>query len=149
MFLFFFVKEPFLPGETDLNQLVKIFDLFGTPNEINWPNAKQLPDYVEFKPVLPKPLKMVFSAVNNDTIFVLESMLQLNPSRRCNCTEALKMPYFSNAPGPTPCEQLPHPMSILEKIKSKSDAIAKNGANGKRKHSDENLGFILYLKIYS
>jgi len=57
------------------------------------------------------------------------------------------MPYFSNAPGPTPCEQLPHPMSILEKIKNKSDALAKNGANGKRKHSDENLGFILYSYI--
>lgn len=50
------------------------------------------------------------------------------------------MPYFCNAPGPTPCENLPHPTSILEKIKNKSDAI-KNGTMGKRKHSDENIGF--------
>jgi hypothetical protein len=28
-------KEPLLPGDSDLNQLVKIFDLFGTPNETN------------------------------------------------------------------------------------------------------------------
>jgi hypothetical protein len=32
-----FLKEPLLPGETDLNQLVKIFELFGTPNDTNWP----------------------------------------------------------------------------------------------------------------
>jgi hypothetical protein len=51
------------------------------------------------------------------------------------------MPYFSNPPGPTPSELLPHPTSILEKIKNKSDALAKNGAMGKRKHSDENIGF--------
>lgn len=133
-------REPLLPGETDLNQLVRIFDLFGTPNETNWPRVKSLPDYVEFKPVGPRPLKSVFIAVNNDTIVLLDSLLQLNPSKRCNCTEALKMPYFSNAPGPTPSELLPHPTSILEKIKNKSDALAKNGSMGKRKHSDENIG---------
>lgn len=44
------------------------------------------------------------------------------------------MTYFSNKPGPTPCEQLPHPTSILEKIKNKSAAM------NKRKHSDENIG---------
>ncbi len=33
----YFSKEPFLPGESDLNQLVRIFDIFGTPTEDNWP----------------------------------------------------------------------------------------------------------------
>ena len=66
---------------------MRIFDLFGTPNDQNWPQVKSLPDYVDFKPVQQKPLKFVFSAVNNDTISVLDSMLQLNPSKRCTCTE--------------------------------------------------------------
>lgn len=129
-------REPLLPGETDLNQLVKIFELFGTPNDTNWPNVRQLPDYVDFKPVSSKPLKMIFSAINVDNIHVLGMMLQLCPSRRCTCTEALKLPYFSNHPGPTPCEDLPHPLSILEKIKNKSDALRNN--TSKRKHSEDN-----------
>lgn len=129
-------REPLLPGETDLNQLVKIFELFGTPNDQNWPKVKTLPDYVDFKPVQARPLKMIFSAVNNDCIQVLGHMLQLCPTNRCTCTEALKLPYFSNSPGPTKCEELPHPLSILEKIKNKSDQIRTNGS--KRKHSDDN-----------
>jgi len=137
-------REPLLPGETDLNQLVKIFELFGTPNENNWPKVKTLPDYVDFKPVSAKPLKMIFSAVNNDTIIVLDNMLQLCPSKRCTCTEALKLPYFSNYPGPTACEDLPHPLSILEKIKNKSDMLRNNA--GKRKHSDDNSA--LKKKLY-
>ena len=55
------------------------------------------------------------------------------------------MPYFSNAPGPTPSEELPHPKSILEKIKNKSDAINKSNL-AKRKLSDENAGKFIEKK---
>ncbi|CAF0761502.1 unnamed protein product [Brachionus calyciflorus] len=128
-------RDPLLPGSTDLDQLVKIFDLFGTPNETNWPNAKLLPDFVEFKPCYAKPLKMIFSAVTPDVIFVLDHMLQLNPLKRTTCKDALTLPYFSNAPGPTPPESLPQPQSVIDRIKNKSDALARNPS--KRKLSDE------------
>ncbi len=89
---------------------------------------------------------MVFSAVNNDTIQVLDRMLQLCPYNRCTCTEALKMPFFSNSPGPTRGEDLPHPMSILEKLKNKSDMLRTNAS--KRKHSEDNSGnFFVDIKI--
>merc|ERR1712127_1101465 len=127
-------RDAFLTGETDLNQLVRIFDLFGTPNENNWPDVKTLPDYVEFKPQYPKPLKIMFSAASNDVLNVLDSMLTLNPSKRCTCREALMMPYFSNAPGPTPIAELPAPTSIAEQ--AKKDAAK----NVKRKTADEASG---------
>lgn len=31
------LRVPFLPGESDLDQLTRIFQVFGTPNEQNWP----------------------------------------------------------------------------------------------------------------
>jgi cyclin-dependent kinase 7 len=31
------IRVPFLPGESDLNQLERIFDVFGTPTDTNWP----------------------------------------------------------------------------------------------------------------
>jgi hypothetical protein len=46
------------------------------------------------------------------------------------------MPYFSNAPGPTPCEELPQPLSVMEQIKNISD----NSRNTKRKLSEETSG---------
>ena len=34
------VKTPLFPGESDLDQLDKIFQLFGTPTEEHWPVRK-------------------------------------------------------------------------------------------------------------
>ncbi len=48
------------------------------------------------------------------------------------------MPYFSNAPGPTPISELPQPATIAEQIKNKSDALKANA--GKRKLTDETSG---------
>lgn len=31
------LRLPFLPGESDLDQLTKIFQALGTPNETTWP----------------------------------------------------------------------------------------------------------------
>lgn len=31
------LRVPFLPGESDLDQLSRIFQVFGTPNEETWP----------------------------------------------------------------------------------------------------------------
>lgn len=31
------LRVPFLPGESDLDQLSRIFQVFGTPTEENWP----------------------------------------------------------------------------------------------------------------
>ena len=50
-------------------------------------DSKLLPDYVDFKPSYAKPLRIMFSAASVDTLFVLEAMLQLGPSRRCTCKE--------------------------------------------------------------
>jgi len=34
------MKTPLFPGESDLDQLDKIFQLFGTPTEVIWPVRK-------------------------------------------------------------------------------------------------------------
>ena len=36
------LKAPFLPGETDLDQLSRIMTALGTPNENNWPVSLQV-----------------------------------------------------------------------------------------------------------
>jgi cyclin-dependent kinase 7 len=121
-----------MPGESDLNQLVRIFDIFGTPNDENWPDAKLLPDYVEFKPIVQKPLKLIFTAATPDIIAVLDSMLALNPIKRCTTSEALQMEYFKRAPGPTPCEELP-----LPKHHQTENATHRSDGLSKRKLSDD------------
>lgn len=106
------LRVPFLPGESDLDQLTKIFQVFGNPTEDNWPGSKSLLDYVEFKPFVPVPLKHIFTAAADDLLDVISALLVLDPIKRKDCAEVLKMPFFSNKPAPSYGSKLPLPQSI-------------------------------------
>lgn len=66
-----------------------------------------LPDYVEFQYRPPTPFKQLFSAASEDAIDLLSQLLKFNPSARSTASEALKHPYFTNPPAPTPPHLLP------------------------------------------
>lgn len=123
------LRLPFLPGESDLDQLTKIFQVFGNPTEENWPEVKNLSDYIEFKPCVPVPLKNIFIAAADDLLDVLSGLLQLNPLSRLDCTKTLQMPFFSNKPAPTISSKLPLPQNIAKReaekpsLKRKLDSI--------------------------
>lgn len=37
--------HPLFQGDSEIDQLFKIFQVLGTPNEENWPEVTNLPDY--------------------------------------------------------------------------------------------------------
>lgn len=106
------LRVPFLPGESDLDQLTRIFQVFGNPTIENWPGVKTLTDYIEFKPFPPVPLNHIFTAAGDDLLDVISGLLVLNPLKRKNCTTTLKMPFFSNKPPPSYGTKLPLPQSV-------------------------------------
>jgi serine/threonine protein kinase len=53
-----------------------------------------LPDFIVFKPQPGTPLPHIFTAAGDDLILLLQKLLSVNPQGRCNCTEALQLPYF-------------------------------------------------------
>lgn len=106
------LRVPFFPGESDLDQLTKIFGVFGNPTEENWPGLKSLSDYIEFKPFPSIPLKNIFTAAGDDLLEVLDALLRLNPIARVDCAQCLQMAFFNNKPAPTLGPKLPLPQSI-------------------------------------
>lgn len=106
------LRVPFLPGETDLDQLTRIFQVMGTPNNETWAGVKDLSDYIEFKFQPSVPLKNIFIAAGDDLLDVIGGLLALDPLKRIQCTQALKMPFFGNKPAPTISSKLPLPQSI-------------------------------------
>lgn len=135
------LRVPFLPGDTDLNQLDKIFSVFGTPSEDLWPGVKVLPDYIQFKPYPSIPLHEIFTAAGDDLIELAESLFSLYPLKRCSATEALKMPYFSNRPPPTRGSKLPMPSTFHKQdddeprpnLKRKMMELIDNNLPGKKR----------------
>lgn len=101
------LRMPYLTGMNEIDQLGKIFHALGTPTESMWPGMTSLPNYIEFTPSTAPPLSAIFSAASEDALDLLAKLLKFNPAERPTAAEALKHPYFSNAPAPTPPEKLP------------------------------------------
>jgi len=39
------MRRALFAGDSEIDQIFKIFQVMGTPSESNWPNALKLPDY--------------------------------------------------------------------------------------------------------
>lgn len=102
------LRTPYLPGNTDVDQLDTIFRALGTPTDEDWPGMRQLPDFVEFKRY-PKPThhRDLFTAAGEEELCLLEWLLLFDPLKRPSAKQALKSKYFSSYPRPTHPSQLP------------------------------------------
>lgn len=60
-------KNPLFTGDSEIDQLYRIFRICGTPNEENWPGVTQLKNYKQsFPNWIASPLKGVISNLNLD-----------------------------------------------------------------------------------
>ena len=91
--------KPLFPGDSEIDQLFKIFRVLGTPNEESWPNVSQLPDYKDTFPHWPKrELQDIIPGLEQDGLDLLQSMLAYEPSKRISASQALEHPFFANVP---------------------------------------------------
>lgn len=88
------LMKPFLPGDSEIDQLFKIFKMLGTPSNALWPNVENFPNYkVEFPVWKPIDLKEILDA-NAHFIGLVSRMLEYNPSTRITAREGLRHEYF-------------------------------------------------------
>jgi len=99
--------KPLFPGNGEIDQIGKIFEVCGTPSEINWPGARQLPLFFEFTHNECRNLKDIFPSVPEQAIDLLQKLLALDPLNRISAQEALDHPYFKSLPAPCNPSELP------------------------------------------
>ena len=84
-------------GDSEIDQLFKIFKILGTPNEETWPNVSQLKD---FKTTFPKwgksELKEACTKLSDEGFDLISKMLVYDPLERITCEEALEHPFFDS-----------------------------------------------------
>lgn len=90
-------RSPLFPGDSEIDQLYKIFRALGTPTEDVWQGVSDLPD---FKPTFPRwspvSLRNTVPALDDVGLNLLTQMLLYEPSQRITARDALNHPYFAN-----------------------------------------------------
>uniref|UniRef100_A0A914LWH0 Protein kinase domain-containing protein n=1 Tax=Meloidogyne incognita TaxID=6306 RepID=A0A914LWH0_MELIC len=90
-------NKPLFQGDSEIDQLFRIFRILSTPTEQAWEGVTQLPDY---KPSFPKwrdyhlEQKMDLYLDKNG-LELLSKMFLYNPSDRISAKQMLKHPYFN------------------------------------------------------
>ena len=107
------IRNPYMAGGTEIEQLEKINQAIGTPTEDNWPGVSKLPNFVptaadQTVPVRDKAFyESVFPTAGPQGIDLLISMLKLDPRKRRSMKEALQHQWWRTEPKPTNKEHLP------------------------------------------
>ncbi|ETW08593.1 CMGC/CDK/CDC2 protein kinase [Aphanomyces invadans] len=93
-------KKPIFPGDSEIDQLYRIFRLLGTPDESVWPGISGLRDYAStFPKWRPQNLEDIFKPkLDSDGLDLLKKMLQYSPSERITAKDATRHPYFNDLP---------------------------------------------------
>lgn len=89
-------KQAIFPGDSELQQLLHIFKLLGTPAEEEWPGLTKLRDWHEFPNWKPQDLAKVFPKLSPEGVNLMEQMFVYDPSKRITAKDALLHPYFND-----------------------------------------------------
>ncbi|KAI1261243.1 kinase-like domain-containing protein [Xylariaceae sp. FL1019] len=105
------LRTPYLPGNTEIDQINLICQAIGTPTEENWPGVTTLPEYMAQEQVVPLRGKdhylQLFPTLGNVGIDFLMRTLALDPKERITAREMLQHEWWQKEPRPTRKDKLP------------------------------------------
>ncbi|CAH6776445.1 cyclin-dependent kinase 3 [Phodopus roborovskii] len=88
--------KPLFPGDSEIDQLFRIFRTLGTPSEAIWPGVSRMPDFQSsFPRWTRKGLEEIVPSLGPEGKDLLLHFLQYDPSQRISAKTALAHPYFS------------------------------------------------------
>ncbi|XP_067843930.1 cyclin-dependent kinase 2-like isoform X6 [Heptranchias perlo] len=97
-------RKPLFPGDSEIDQLFRIFRTLGTPNESVWPGVTQLPDYkANFPRWVRQDFNKILPNLDIDGKDLLMQMLQYDPNKRISAKVAISHRFFRDV-----TIQLPH-----------------------------------------
>ncbi len=105
------LKEPFLPGKNETEQIDLIFRTLGCPTDTLWPGWRNLPfarsmNFPNYQGINLTD-RITPSVLSEQGLALLKEMLHLDPSKRITAFKALDHPYFKEDPPANPPGQMP------------------------------------------
>lgn len=90
-------RKALFPGDSEIDEIFKIFQVLGTPTEEIWPGVTALPN---FKSTFPQWTKQKLDThvpgLDEYSSDLLHSLLQYDPALRISAKRCLQHPYFTD-----------------------------------------------------
>ncbi len=84
------LNKPLFPGDSEIGQIFKIFQIMGTPNEGIWPGVSKLPDFkITFPQWKARDLGDIVPNLGAEGLDLLSKLLEMDPEKRITIEEAL------------------------------------------------------------
>jgi cyclin-dependent kinase 1 len=89
-------KRPLFAGDSEIDELFKIFRILGTPSEAEWPGVSALQDWNNDFPVWqPLQLQRFTGGLDEAGVDMCERLLSLDPKNRLSAKECLSHHYLA------------------------------------------------------
>lgn len=95
--VFAYKRYPLFKGDSEIDELYKIFRALGSPTEEIWPGFTKMKNYKRHFPKWPAPknLYRLLKGVADIGIDMLQRVFVYNPSRRATVRQCLDHPFFA------------------------------------------------------
>jgi len=125
-----FALRPLFPGSNDIDQMFRVFQIMGNPTPENWPGVELLPDFnkVCFSALRPISLSLLIPRLGPRDVQFLESLLALDPAKRCTASDACNADYFHTQP--LPSDHFLLPCSSRTKPAAPASGAGARGTSG-------------------
>ncbi|KAK8883753.1 hypothetical protein M9Y10_042852 [Tritrichomonas musculus] len=121
-----YLGHPIFQGLSEQDQMYKIVNVLGTPNQQNWPDFGRLVSKTlyRFPPTAPTSLSSMMPNASSEAIDLMQQMLLYDPAKRPSATQALNHPFFKNSECPTktiPATSLGNPIKRPSPVPSNAN----------------------------
>uniref|UniRef100_A0A915A5Y6 Protein kinase domain-containing protein n=1 Tax=Parascaris univalens TaxID=6257 RepID=A0A915A5Y6_PARUN len=91
-------KKPLFQGDSEIDQIFRIFRIMTTPTEKTWEGISQLPDYNPAFPIwrVDTLASILNGCMSHKAVNLLRRMLVYNPAKRISAVEVLTDSYFDD-----------------------------------------------------
>jgi cyclin-dependent kinase 1 len=91
-------KRPLFQGDSEIDQLFRIFRVLKTPTDEMWPGVSQMPDFkVHFPVWTTRSLEVQMDGhLDQNGLDLLDLTLIYDPAKRISAKQALQHPYFDD-----------------------------------------------------
>lgn len=86
-------RRPLFPGKSEVDQLHKILEIIGVPDQRDWPENSSLP-WENFKKCKGINLKHLVPEISDEGLDLMKNLLLFDPNKRFNARESLAHSYF-------------------------------------------------------